>query len=158
MVAWCELPLEICRIQWLDMQDCHPVREREERYDAGFKRLCEAIEQGRIDLDGAQARLRKALKPEVFSFDADFEKHLSRFEGRKWLLDQVDSWLTSESARPVFWIVGPPRSGKDGIVRMAVQVQKRDRGFSSLLVRKQAQVRPHPLRPFHRLPAQLAAP
>jgi hypothetical protein len=30
MVIWCEPPLLICPIQWLDMRDCVPVPEQEE--------------------------------------------------------------------------------------------------------------------------------
>jgi hypothetical protein len=32
MVSWCEPPLSICRTQWLDVQDCVPVEQKQEKY------------------------------------------------------------------------------------------------------------------------------
>ena len=113
MVVWCEPPLSICRIQWLDMQDCWPVQEREERYEAKRDRLVEALEHGHVDFEGVQARLRAVLDP--LPFDADIAQHIERFTGRQWVFDRIDAWLGDASASRVFWLVGSPGTGKTAI-------------------------------------------
>jgi tetratricopeptide (TPR) repeat protein len=113
MVVWCEPPLSICRIQWLDMRDCVPLREHPGRYEARFARLAEALEGGRLDFEGVQARLLQVLQP--LPFDADIEQHVVRFSGRQWVLDQVDRWLADRRAPRIFWIVGEPGVGKTAI-------------------------------------------
>jgi hypothetical protein len=113
MVVWSEPPLSICRIQWLDMQDCVPIDERPEKYEGKFERLVDALEQDRLDFEGAQARLLKLLEP--LPFDADIAQHLSRFVGRGWVFDTIDSWLADPKASRVFWITGKPGVGKTAI-------------------------------------------
>jgi len=112
MVVWCELPLSICRIQWLDMQDSIPLTEREERYAAGLVRLCEAIEHYTLDQQGTQPRLHALLDRSLLDFEADIERHLDGFEGRQWLMDAVDAWLAAPDSRRLFWLTGRPGSGK----------------------------------------------
>ena len=113
MVVWCEPPLSICRIQWLDMQDCVPVDERGERYEAKLDLLAEALEQDTLDFEGAQSRLRQVLDP--LPFDADIAHHLERFTGRQWVFGRIDEWLVDADASRVFWIVGKPGVGKSAI-------------------------------------------
>lgn len=113
MLVWCEPPLSICRVQWLDMRDCVPFSERQERYEAKFKRLVEALEQGHLDFGGAQSRLASLLQP--LPFDADILHHLPRFTGRQWLFDQIDSWLASRKASRVFWLIARPGMGKTAL-------------------------------------------
>ena len=55
MLVWCEPPLSICRIQWLDMQDCLPLGERVERYGVKFRELVESLERGAMDREGRPA-------------------------------------------------------------------------------------------------------
>ena len=52
MLVWCEPPLSICRIQWLDMQDCIPLQDRCERYQLKFSMLAEALEHDRTTSRG----------------------------------------------------------------------------------------------------------
>ena len=113
MVVECEPPLSICRIQWLDMQDCVPVEERRERYEAKLERLVEALEQGRIDFEGTQSRLQNVLKP--LPFEADIERHLDRFIGREWVFRAIDDWLRNPNPSRVFWLQGDPGVGKTAI-------------------------------------------
>jgi len=113
MVKQCEPPLSICRIQWLDMQDCVPVRERTEKYKAKFARLLEALEEDRIDFEGVQMRLIQRLSP--LHFDADILLHLKRFTGRQWVFDRIDAWLSDAKSSRVFWITGKPGVGKTAI-------------------------------------------
>ncbi len=113
MVVWCEPPLSICRIQWLDMQDCVPLDDRAERYDTKFQRLLEALERDRLDFEGGQARLLSLLDP--LPFDADIARHLERFTGRQWVFDKIDEWLSAPEASRVFWLTGKPGVGKTAI-------------------------------------------
>jgi len=113
MVVQVEPPLSIYRIQWLDMRDCVPVGEREERYDAKLNLLIQAIESGKIDFEGGQARLNNLLNP--LEFDADIEQHLPRFTGRGWIISEIESWLASDDVSRVFWITGPPGVGKTAL-------------------------------------------
>lgn len=43
MVVWSKPPLSICRLQWLDMQDCVPLEGSQRRYEAKFPLLLEAL-------------------------------------------------------------------------------------------------------------------
>jgi WD40 repeat protein len=113
MLVWCEPPLSICRIQWLDMQDCLPLEDRGQRYEAHRDRLIEALEHNRLDFEGAQASLRRVLDP--LEFDADIARHLDRFTGRQWVFDEIDAWLAQADASRVFWITGDPGVGKTAL-------------------------------------------
>lgn len=113
MVAWCEPPISICRIQWLDMQDCVPLAERQDRYGIKLERLIEALEDEKLDYEGAQSRLVSLLEP--LPFDADIARHISHFIGREWIFDRIDAWLKDDKAPRIFWITGPPGIGKTAI-------------------------------------------
>jgi WD40 repeat protein/archaellum biogenesis ATPase FlaH len=113
MVVDCEPPLSICRIQWLDMRDCIPVSEREERYKIKFERILNAVEEGKISFDGSQQRLKKYLQP--LEFDSEIIYHTKRFTGRKWVFDEIKNWLTNQNSEKLFWITGKPGVGKTAI-------------------------------------------
>ncbi|MGE5404177.1 MAG: TIR domain-containing protein [Candidatus Saccharibacteria bacterium] len=113
MLVWCEPPLSICRIQWLDMQDCLPLGDRRERYEARLMRLVEALEYDRVDFEGYQSQLLSILKP--LSFDAEIKYNLDRFTGRTWVYDEYGKWLADPKSSRVFWIVGGPGVGKTAI-------------------------------------------
>jgi len=113
MVVWCEAPLSICRIQWLDMRDCIPVEEKPERYEVNRDRLIEALEQGKLDYEGNQSKLLSQLKP--LEFSAEIAKHVCKFVGRQWIFDRIDNWLNNPNASRVFWITGSPGVGKSAI-------------------------------------------
>ncbi|HUL61524.1 MAG TPA: TIR domain-containing protein, partial [Methanocella sp.] len=113
MLVWCEPPLSICRIQWLDMQDCLPLGDRRERYAARFERLVEALQHDRVEFEGHQSKLSTVLKP--LSFDAEIKYNLDRFTGRTWMFDEYTKWLADPNGSRVFWIVGGPGVGKTAI-------------------------------------------
>jgi WD40 repeat protein len=113
MVNWCEPPLSICRIQWLDMQDCWPMEGREDRYAKRLDQLVECLEQDRNDFGGVQARLRQRLEP--LYFNVDIERHLKRFTGRQWVFDEIEHWLAEPEGPRTFWITGKPGTGKSAI-------------------------------------------
>lgn len=113
MVVWCEPPLSICRIQWLDMQDCTPPSGRRERYKVKRDRLIEALEQGNLDFESGHSLLLNELRP--LDFAADIAMHARAFTGREWLLKDIKSWLSDNESQRVFWLVGAPGVGKTAI-------------------------------------------
>ena len=52
MVVWCEPPLSICRIQWLDMRDCVPLEAQGGKYEAKLALLAGALESDGRSLRG----------------------------------------------------------------------------------------------------------
>lgn len=113
MVVWCEPPLYICRIQWLDMRDCIPVTEKLERYELRRQRLFEALEQGEVDFEGSQSLLVQQLNP--LDFTAELARYTPKFVGRKWVLKKIRQWLKDPGPQRIFWIVGPPGVGKTAL-------------------------------------------
>lgn len=113
MVVSCEPPLSICRIQWLDMRDCVPVTDREERYELKRDRLIEALEIGKLDFEGTQSILLHLLKP--LDFAVEIVQHVQNFVGRKWVFKRIDDWLTKPNQSRIFWITGSPGVGKTAI-------------------------------------------
>jgi WD40 repeat protein len=113
MVNWCEPPLSICRIQWLDMQDCWPMEGREDRYLNRLEQLVACLEQDHLDFGGVQARLRQRLEP--LYFNADIQRHLKRFTGRQWVFEAIEHWLADTEGSRIFWITGKPGAGKSAI-------------------------------------------
>jgi len=113
MVVESEPPLSICRIQWLDMRECIPIHEKEALYRPRFERLLKALEEGRIDFEGTQHRLLKALQP--LEFDADILGHFAKFIGREWVFEAIRQWLDSPPLQRVFWICGGPGVGKTAL-------------------------------------------
>ncbi|MCP4256029.1 MAG: toll/interleukin-1 receptor domain-containing protein [Planctomycetes bacterium] len=116
MVVQVEPPLSICRIQWLDLRDCVPLKDRMERYEHRFDQLLDALENDSLDFEGVQSGVRAVLNP--LCYRADVAQHLPRFTGRKWLFDMVDSWLGDENGGRVFWLIGKPGVGKTAIASM----------------------------------------
>jgi tetratricopeptide (TPR) repeat protein len=113
MVVFCEPPLSICRVQWLDMQDCIPFGKHEGIYENKFDRLIMALEVDKLDFEGVQNRLLNVLNP--IEFSADVLKHMLEFTGRSWVFEAVDRWLNDTNASRVFWIIGAPGVGKSAI-------------------------------------------
>ena len=57
MVSTVEAPLSICRLQWLDMRQCFPVEQHEERYGKQFEDLVTALTEKQVPFEGVQQRL-----------------------------------------------------------------------------------------------------
>lgn len=113
MVSWCEPPLSICRLQWLDLRDCADPAARSERYAARLEALLDALENDRMEAEGVQSRLLRALQP--LPFDVDVAVHLARFTGRRWFFDEFDRWLSDASAPRILLATGRPGLGKTAI-------------------------------------------
>lgn len=116
MVVFCEPPLSIYRIQWLDMQDCNPLTERQNNYEKKFNQLITALEEDRLDFEGdhnTQLRLLNALKP--IDFNADILKYIKEFSGRKWIIQEIEDWIQDDKGQKVFWVTGAPGVGKTAI-------------------------------------------
>jgi WD40 repeat protein len=110
MVSTVEPPLSICRIQHLDFRDCVPAEQHEPRYAAQFDKLLDAIDHDRLDFEGVQARLQRFLPP--IEYD-EASRHLPRFTGREWVMQEVEAWLASP--RRVLWITGEAGIGKSAL-------------------------------------------
>jgi len=113
MLVFSEPPLSIYRIQYLDMQDCYPPEVHAAVYEQRFDRLIQALEQEKLDFEGAQLQLQKSLKP--IQFAADLSKFLRDFTGRKWVFDAVDDWFADPYGSKIFWLQGAPGVGKSSI-------------------------------------------
>jgi hypothetical protein len=112
MVVRCEPPLCICRIQWLDMEDCLPLPERESRYQVKLARLLEALQHD-SDFEGVQGRLLRRLQP--LSFEAEIQQHIARFTGRRQIINRIAGWLAESDVSRVFWVIGRPGIGKTAL-------------------------------------------
>ena len=119
MLVLAQPPLSISRIQWLDLTACVPLPERQAQFAKAMAALGEALESGRSEGSGGQARLIGLLEP--LAFDEEIGRHGAEFTGRAWVMDEVEAWLTDPSpASRVLWIVGAPGIGKTAIaVRIA---------------------------------------
>lgn len=113
MLAWCEPPLSIYRLQYLDMQDSYPPDEKGGTYERSLDRLVLALEEKKLDFEGIQSRLLRVLEP--ISFAADLSRLLNDFTGRDWVFAEVDRWLSDPGGSRIFWISGPPGVGKSSI-------------------------------------------
>ncbi|GMF32720.1 unnamed protein product [Phytophthora fragariaefolia] len=139
LVRPCEIPLSICRIQWLDMSDCLHHGEGNTaaslntiRYESRKAQLISALE-GTLDHEGQQARLFSLLAP--FNFQRQISQLTERFIGREWLFDLFQEWIQGSSRvgslpgaavlelvnRRIFWVVGQIGSGKSSIAAQMVQ-------------------------------------
>ncbi|KAG3119522.1 hypothetical protein PI124_g1188 [Phytophthora idaei] len=141
LVRTCEIPLSICRIQWLDMTDCllHSgdgfgngvtARLNRVRYESRKDQLMSALE-GTLDHEGQQARLFSLLSP--FNFQRQISHLTENFIGREWLFQQFQRWVQGSSAsnvtsstrelsnQRVFWVVGQIGSGKTSMAAYMAQ-------------------------------------
>lgn len=116
MVVEVEPPLSICRVQWLDLQDCLPVKKRRKRYVYKFEQLVDALENDALDFEGIHCSVRAVLHP--LCYRADIAHHLPRFTGREWLFDRFRQWMQDPNGGRVFWITGDPGVGKTAIASM----------------------------------------
>jgi tetratricopeptide (TPR) repeat protein len=119
MVVWCEPPLSICRVQWLDMRDCVPLDAQPGKYESKFEILAGALESGGLEFEGGFVRLFQLLEP--LPFDADLLPHAARFIGRKSVLKKVEAWLADAHAPRLFWITGIPGVGKTALAAWLCQ-------------------------------------
>ena len=58
MISWCDPPLSISRIQWLDMQNCIPFEENDEVYNQVFQVLLERLKTPEIIIDKYKSLFR----------------------------------------------------------------------------------------------------
>jgi len=109
-------PTSICRIQYLDWRDAVPAAQKQERFTLRMARLCEAIEQDKLDFEGGQQRLIRILQP--LNYAGDIDRHVARFSGRKTLFERLRSWLSDPQGAQVVWLCGGSGFGKSAIVAM----------------------------------------
>ncbi|OQR91442.1 hypothetical protein ACHHYP_04691 [Achlya hypogyna] len=142
MIRHCEIPLSICRIQWLDLVDClidvdgHPA-VNEAKYAQRLEQLVTAL-RGKLDHDGLQARLFSLFSP--FSFQTQISKYTQGFAGREWVLAQLDQW--KETRDQVFWVTGQIGTGKSALAAYIIQNRPEVRAFH-LVCKEDEQTQSH---------------
>ena len=108
-------PLSIFRLQNLDVRDCFDTELNlvQENYKRHLARILEIL-RGRwqLDTEGADAVLQSLL-PRI-DFQTDWLGY-EEFQGREWVFEKIDKWLSSDSPSRVFWIVGGPGVGKTAL-------------------------------------------
>lgn len=109
-------PTSICRIQYLDWRDAVPAAQKQDRFRVRMARLCEAIEQDKLDFEGGQQRLLRILQP--LNYLGDIERHVARFHGRKALFERLRHWLDDPQAQQVIWLCGGSGLGKSAVAAM----------------------------------------
>jgi len=106
-------PTSICRIQYLDWRDAVPAAEKVERFMLRLSRLCEAIEEDKLDFEGGQQRLIRHLQP--INFDGDLQRHVASFKGRVQLEERLRAWLRDPRGSQVLWLTAAPGLGKSAV-------------------------------------------
>jgi tetratricopeptide (TPR) repeat protein len=106
-------PTSICRIQYLDWRDTVPAAEKAERFAQRLLRLCEAIEQDKLDFEGGQQRLVRYLQP--INHDGDIQRHVASFQGRVQLEARLRAWLDDPLSAQVLWLRAAPGLGKSAV-------------------------------------------
>jgi len=109
-------PTSICRIQYLDWRDAVPAAQKQDRFTVRMARLCEAIEQDKLDFEGGQQRLLRILQP--INYAGDIDRHVARFSGRKVLFERLRYWLNDPLGEQVVWLCGSSGMGKSAVVAM----------------------------------------
>jgi tetratricopeptide (TPR) repeat protein len=106
-------PTSICRIQYLDWRDAVPAAEKADRFLRRLARLCEAIEEDKLDFEGGQQRLIRHLQP--LNFDGDLQRHVASFKGRVQLEARLRQWLRNPAGSQVLWLTAAPGLGKSAV-------------------------------------------
>lgn len=106
-------PTSICRIQYLDWRDAVPASEKSDRFMQRLVRLCEAIEEDKLDFEGGQQRLIRHLQP--LNFDGDLQRHIASFKGRIHLEARLRSWLSDPEGSQALWLTAAPGLGKSAV-------------------------------------------
>lgn len=114
MVIYSELPLSICNIQWLDMQDCIPIEDRFDNFIKKSKQLLKIINSKQLQAESLQFTLSSILEP--IDYSDDIIERTKKFTGREWLIEKFDHWLkNSTNKNRIFWVTGAPGVGKSSI-------------------------------------------
>jgi len=114
------VPLEICRIQYVDLGPVHFNHRVPFVENGGFRdtmaQLKRAVSNGPEGTGAAHALRRKledALKP--FDQSGEIGSHTSEFIGRQWLCREIHEWLDDVEAPPVRVYESPTGSGKTAL-------------------------------------------
>lgn len=130
MVEKCRPPMSIHRIQFLTVDDCIPLIEREANYLARFAEILNVLESTndhRAYFDGLVSRLEGTFRPPAFGAELDY--HTRKFTGRENLAQEIDNWLTSDDSPRVFFISGTPGAGKTAVIAHICQTRKEVLGY-----------------------------
>ena len=109
-------PVSVSHIQWLDMHDWMKRRTKGGRayqdwYRSKLGELLALLAHPATQrFAGEIEELERRLKP--VSQMADIDPLVQGFVGRQWLLGQLDEWRKTAKDARLFWLSGPPGSGK----------------------------------------------
>jgi TIR domain/AAA ATPase domain len=110
MALACDPPFVIYRLHCIDMQGWE---ESEERYQAAFEELVQAIELARANKPMLR-RFVLSLNPDE-RLAAILDRKREDFTGREWLFAEIDNWREKTNERALL-ITGDPGSGKSALV------------------------------------------
>ena len=112
------VPIEIIHLHYVDLRECVPIDRAGRSYRKQVPSLLDAIEEDRDPVYEGPDRLRVNLQP--LSFASEIADHVRRFQGRKWLLDDLKRWLGSRKGTRVRWVSGGPGTGKSALAAYVV--------------------------------------
>jgi tetratricopeptide (TPR) repeat protein len=121
-------PLTISHLQWHQFEDWNAIRDGKktgsdgEDWDNWFSSRMSQIRNNLLDVQklnvaGDLHRLKDILEPRTF--EAEIIAKIHNFQGRRWLFDACDEWLTKSTKR-LFWLKGTPGIGKSAFAAKLV--------------------------------------
>ena len=120
MVKPCKPPLSIYHIHYYPIDDCIPIKEKEERYRDHLKEIQAILERRKpIPIPDERSEPERILRPMAF----DWKKltALDCFTGREWALEKAKEWAANPNASRIFRIWGEPGTGRSAIAAWLVR-------------------------------------
>ncbi|NLH20056.1 MAG: tetratricopeptide repeat protein, partial [Thermotogaceae bacterium] len=120
MVKPCKPPLSIYHIHYYPIDDCIPIKEKEERYLDHLKEIQAILERRKpIPIPDERSEPERILRPMAF----DWKKltALDCFTGREWALEKAKEWAANPNASRIFRIWGEPGTGRSAIAAWLVR-------------------------------------
>ncbi|MGB4200451.1 MAG: TIR domain-containing protein, partial [Thermotogota bacterium] len=120
MVKPCKPPLSIYHIHYYSIDDCIPIKDKEECYREHLKEIQAILERRKpIPIPDERFKLERILRPMAF----DWKKltALDSFSGREWALEKAKEWVENPNAPRIFRIGGGPGTGKSAIAAWLVR-------------------------------------
>ena len=120
MIKYQKPPFNLTPYQYLDIQECIPIKEHETEYRKKINRLLAALENNsKEDFDYFLDEWINAFYDE--SIDELLFKLLDKFTGRQWLVNILNEWLEKDNMHPVFCLQGNPGYGKSAFVAYIIK-------------------------------------
>lgn len=111
MAQTCEPPVTIFHLDYVDLR---AWSDSPDQYQAGFKRLVDAIQAALRNEKPRYRSWHHQLDP--FDFASFLHAKRRDFIGRQWLFDRIDAWRVAQRRERALLITGDPGTGKSAIV------------------------------------------